>query len=247
MESQEKTLYRQLSQELVEWIGNEFEIGQYIPSERELAKKYQVSRSTIRLTLEELNRLGIIKTIPKKGSLVVNNDQDVFTLNAMYSFSEEMAIRNKKAQTKVLNQEITDFNIQIENQEVVLPDLDQVFYLERLRGADDEPMMIDYTFLPYENVPGIEEVDFNQVSLYRTLEEDYDIILSHADEEIFVDLLTEEQADLLQVPKHSAVIKIFRHTFDIHQRLIEFTISLARADKFKFKTTQRNNRLTSRD
>ena len=56
-----------------------------------------------------------------------------------------------------------------------------------------------------------------------------------ADEEFSAGLLSDREAQLLEVPVDSACLKLLRTTYNNDNRVIEFTLSVARSDKFVYK------------
>ena len=64
-------LYHQIIKELKGQIKrNEYEAGQMIPSESELMGLYGVSRMTVRLAIDSLEKEGYVKKIQGKGTFV---------------------------------------------------------------------------------------------------------------------------------------------------------------------------------
>lgn len=62
-------IYRILQQDI---ISGKYKIGEKLPSENSLCKKYNVSRPTVRGALKNLQALGMIKTNTGQGSFVLN-------------------------------------------------------------------------------------------------------------------------------------------------------------------------------
>ena len=58
--ARKQPLYDQLVDILTEKIDHEYRAGDMIPSERELSERYGLSRTTVRLALQELERLGLV-------------------------------------------------------------------------------------------------------------------------------------------------------------------------------------------
>ena len=68
-----KKLYQKIFDDLEEMImKGDYCIGSKLPSENELAKKYDVSSITIKRALQELNNLGYISRKPKQGTVVIS-------------------------------------------------------------------------------------------------------------------------------------------------------------------------------
>ncbi len=75
--------YIQIIHFIKEKIGNgEWPIGSKIPSQRTLAKDFQVNRSTVITALEELMADGLIEGRMGKGTVVINNTWTLLAKNS---------------------------------------------------------------------------------------------------------------------------------------------------------------------
>ena len=78
-------LYDQLVDILIEKIDHEYQPGDLIPSERELAERYGLSRSTVRLAIQELEYLGRIVRKQGRGTFVADRLAQATNLTQSYS------------------------------------------------------------------------------------------------------------------------------------------------------------------
>lgn len=84
-------LYQQIMNYINEKIANgEWAIGSKIPSQRELAKLFNVNRSTVITALEELTADGLIEGIMGKGTIVVNNTWSLMAKNPPPNWSKHI-------------------------------------------------------------------------------------------------------------------------------------------------------------
>lgn len=64
-------LYLQISERIIKYIKNgNYIAGSKLPSERELANKFSVSRNTVKLAIEELVVKGLVQIHPRSGTFV---------------------------------------------------------------------------------------------------------------------------------------------------------------------------------
>ena len=94
-------LYIQIKDKLQRQIeAGTFAVGDRLPSERELAEEYKVSRMTARQALQLLQQTGLTQTQVGKGTYVNRKiDQD---LRDLTSFTQEMANRGLQPSSRVL-------------------------------------------------------------------------------------------------------------------------------------------------
>ncbi|WP_025641000.1 GntR family transcriptional regulator [Schnuerera ultunensis] len=225
-------LYYQLMDIIMEMIdkGN-LEEDDQLPSERELCESYDVSRSTVRQAIQELEKEGYIYRVHGKGTFVSKQKfrQDLLEF---YSFTEEMKKIGKVPSSKVL-----DFDIMEANEKVAmkmnLNPRDKIYVFTRLRLADNEPMMLETSHVPYSRFPGITKKELEQNAMYDIFTKKYDATFTGA-EEIFQSVLTREyEADLLEYFPGLPSMMIERITYE-NGSIIEYTKGIARGDRFKY-------------
>lgn len=226
-------LYLQLIEILNDRIeSEEIRSGEKIPSERELSEIYSISRATVRQALSELQRQGIIYKIQGKGNFVsqkrINQE-----LNGFYSFGDEVQKQGKKPGNRVLSLVLKESG-QAVGKKMGISNEEKVLVLSRIRLADGEAMMNEITYLPFERFIGLEESDLEEDGLYQIMKKKYGVKFSYAEESFYPCILNDVEADILNVPSGSPGIVLERYTYE-GNKLIEYTKSIVRGDKFKYK------------
>lgn len=217
----------------------EDEIGEngQLPSEREICQQYGLSRTTVRQAINELERDGYIYKIHGKGTFVspkkVNQE-----LVKFYSFTEEMKKLGKVPISKVLSFDIIEADRKI-SEKLLVANGSKVYRFSRLRIADDIPMMFETSFVPYDLFPGMTKEELEQTALYDIFRNRFQMEIKMA-EELFMPVMTsEKEAKLLKMPPSLPSLRIERFTHGA-DRLIEYTNTIARGDKFKYHVRLEN-------
>jgi GntR family transcriptional regulator len=223
-------LHTQIAEALRAQIQNE-ELKQNLPSERELAEQYAVSRMTVRQALQNLRNEGLIYHERGVGTFVNNRKIDVHTRN-LNGFSEEMTSLGLKPSSRVLSfrRELASDDVM---QDLALGAGAEVFYIERLRLADDEPMAFERTYLPAYLFPKLDEFDLTKNSLYQVLVENYDSQMDHAEEVLEAAAATKSVAEQLGVRAGAPVLVVHRVVFSETNQPIESAHTIYRADRYR--------------
>lgn len=224
-------LYFQLMEKLIETIHTDYEQHEKLPSERELCDMYNVSRITVRQALQELAQEGYIYKQHGKGTFVAPKSYTQ-PLVKLYSFTEEMKKLGKFPTTKVLSFEKIAVDERMARKLQVAP-LDEVFQIVRLRLADDEPLMYETSYVPYEQFSQLTKQDIIERPMYTVFQEDYRIAVTKAVERFTATSIRTEAAQHLQVASGEAAMQIKRYAY-AHDLVIEYTVSIARGDKFDY-------------
>lgn len=227
-------LYYQLMNFIIKEIEEGLEDGKKLPSERDYCEKYDLSRSTVRQALSELESEGHIYKVHGKGTFVSTRKIEQNLLN-FYSFTEEMKKKSKNPTSKVLNFEIIECNEKISGR-MSLKIGDKIYKFTRLRLADDVPMLIETSYIPYNRFPGITKDDLEKEAMYDIFTKRFNAQITMADEYFESVLTNAVEAEFLKISKKIPSLKIERYTYE-QDAVIEYTVSIARGDKFKYHVT----------
>ncbi|MDO5718749.1 MAG: GntR family transcriptional regulator [Tissierellia bacterium] len=228
------TLSAKLINSLLDEIKH-MEIGEKIPTERQLCDIYNISRTTVRNAISYLELNGYVKRIQGRGTFVHRPSDLSQNLSDYYSFTEQTKRMGRVPKTEILEYHIEKAN-NLTKEKMNLAEDALIMKFIRLRKSDDIPMMLETTFLSYEDFPEITKLRLEQKPLYDIFEEDYNRKIHKVQEIFSVTTLSKTESKLLAVNHFKACLKIERLSYDIDGNLIEYTISLARGDKFNYKT-----------
>ncbi|MFB6468482.1 GntR family transcriptional regulator [Cytobacillus sp. Hz8] len=232
-------LYYQLVDVLGKQIKENMKPHDKMLSEREISTKYNVSRTTVRLAMAELEKMGYIYKRHGKGTFVAMLAENKQNLMESYSFTDHMIKIGKVPKTKVLSFEVIKVNEYLAKH-LGLSVGENSIKIIRLRLADDIPMMVETSYLPYGKFSTLTEELVNEKPLYVIFKEDYSQVIKAADEEFSASIVPTKEAHLLQVPANSPCLKLVRTTYGLTNQVIEFTLSIARSDQFIYRI--RHNR-----
>lgn len=217
---------------LINEIENGMKENEKIPSEREICDLYDVSRTTVRQAISELEREGYVYIKHGKGTFVAPKKYNQ-NLQGFYSFTEEMKKMGKVPSSKVLKFEILQASNEIAKK-MILQNDELVYKFRRIRLADEEPMMLETTYVPYSVFPGITKNMLESNALYDIFNNTFNERVEYA-EEVFLPVLTnEEEGKYINVDVGSPSLKITRYAFNKNNKIIEYTVSIARGDKFRY-------------
>lgn len=232
--SSTKPLYLQLVETLETEIREKMEANEKLLSERELTQVYGVSRITVRLALQELEKRGLVYKVHGKGTFVSEVGHQAVDLSMTYSFTEQMRRVGRVPKTQILSFERVQATEPLA-QRLQVAIGDPIFELERLRLADGIPMMLERTYVPALIFDSLSEKELQTRPLYEIFAEDYDQVIRLADEEFYASIALENEAKFLGIHNGDAVLHLIRKTYNDKNRIIEYTFSIARADQFRYK------------
>ena len=139
----------------------------------------------------------------------------------------------KTPTSKVLEFDITTPNKKIAKTLSITTN-EKVYRFTRLRLADNEPMMLETSYIPYELFKGITKEDLENRPLYTILIEEFNTSFSKAEEMFRPTLMEDDEADKLHYIEGGPAILLERITYNNNEKIIEYTKSVARGDKFKY-------------
>lgn len=237
-------LYRQLVDKLAAQIrSGELPPGERVPSEREIAAKLSVSRTTARLAIEELVASGLVYRDQGRGTFVAAPTSR--SLMGFASLSEELLAQGHQPRSRIIVKALVDGDENI-NTALKLREGEKALRLVRLRLADDKPIAIQTAHLPEKLVPGLESRDLTDESLHRILREDYYVYPQWTEAEIAARRAEPDEAQLLGIVPGDPVLVVRGRTFTDSFEVVEIVETVYRADELTlYIGRQRIQRLPS--
>jgi len=205
--------------------------GQKLLQEREYAARFGISLAPVRQAILDLVKEGYFYRVPGRGTFV--REQKVEEkISILASFSESMRAKGLNAVLRVVELRV---GIAPPTVRTMLETVDQQFvFLQRVALVEGKAIALLSSYLPARLVPGIETLDFNGRSLYKTLEERYGIVLARAESTIEVVRCRGTQSTVLGIPPGTPMLQVEGKTYDVTGQFVEFSQVLYRADRFRF-------------
>lgn len=238
--ARKQPLYDQLVDLLSDKIQNDMHPGDALPSERDLAETYGLSRTTVRLAMSELEELGLVTRKHGKGTFVSSVSRDTTDLMGTYSFTDQMRSLGRVPHTEVLDFEVREAS-KFVTQNMDLRLGEAVFRMRRLRSADGVPMMLERTYMPVKVFGGLTQHMVESKSLYEIVEQDFRMKIKTAEEAFGARAARPDEAKLLKIDEDAPVLHLVRTTYNSKNVVIEYTRSVARADMFEYKIVHTRN------
>jgi len=205
-------------------------VGDSIPSERQLAGDLGVSRLTVRAALDELVREGYL--LRRRGAGTFVAEPKVAKGMGISSFSEDMRERGLTPASRTLELQVVPAGARLGRILHVSP-AEPVIVAKRLRLADGEPMAIELLHARASLLPGLSGVDLEEDSFYDLLASRYGIEIVGGEQTVEPTVTDEEESETLGVPLHSPALLFERVTRSPSGEIVEFTVSIYRGDRYR--------------
>lgn len=231
-------VYRQVETLLRERIEQgELKVGERLPSEAELCRRWGISRITVRQALTELTREDLLERVPGKGTFVRSAQLQVARLTRLSGFGENMRALGLEPGYKTLRAETEHAPGEVVAR---LQDTGATaFVIERTLMASEEPMGLHTSYLPLWVVSRMPEGSItkealNRGSLYQAIEKT-GLKIYRADETVEPSVARSEEAERLALEEGELVLKVKRTVFDNEERPVEYVILTYRADRYSYR------------
>ncbi|MGC4936331.1 GntR family transcriptional regulator [Kribbella sp. DT2] len=222
--------------EILERLTRSLTAGTVLPSERVLAERFGVARMTVRQEVDRVVADGLAARRPGGGTFVAEPRPNRLLAS---SFSQDMRARGITPGAKVLEHRVgtADETLAAELEEPVgTPFL----HLVRLRTADGEPMAIERTNLSLRRFPGLDELSFDELSLYGELSSRFGVSLGMVSASIVAAPPdTPEDAQLLGIEPTTPCLIITSAPRTASGEVIECGRSTYRSDRYDITVAYR--------
>ncbi|MGQ9622581.1 MAG: GntR family transcriptional regulator [Candidatus Caldatribacteriaceae bacterium] len=225
-------IYKTLKEEIESGV---YKVGDLLPSEDELEKRFGTSRTTVRSAVGELEREGLVLRKRGKGT-IVQEPKTAQNLNFISSFTETLREKGIQVDTGIVTIELIPAPPKVITA-LSLEKGEKVYLVQRTRLANGIPIAFMSNYLLARVVPGLEHKKeaLRELGLYQLLEEEYGLVLHRAVETIEAYLSGPLEADILQVPEKIPLFHTVRITYLEDGTPFEMVISVIRADRYEYK------------
>ena len=207
-----------------------FRTGDRLPPERELAKEFGVNRLTVRQALAELQiRKLIHRRTGRNGGTFIAEPVIEYDLTTFAGFSEQARRLGHVAGARVLRTERVEADTATA-EALQLSEGDEVFEIDRLRFANDLPVLLEHSSFPAERFAGLLSEPLHG-SIYELLERRYDARPVRAGERISPFAANARTARLLDVTRGTPLLRVEREAFDVDGVPVESACDILRADR----------------
>ena len=229
-------LYIQVKKRITEsLVSAEWSPGQSIPSEIELAKKYNVSQGTVRKAIDDLAADKILIRRQGKGTYVSTHDEEDIQLRFLRL--TERAGKKEKLQNKLISFEREKASNQIAKA-LGINNSSTLISIKRILTFNDKPLILDFIKVPAVSFRGLtaEKVIEKKGSMYRMYETDFATQMLHADEKIKAVKANKESSSILNISEGTPLLSVERLSYTYDDKPIEWRLGLCVTLNHYYKT-----------
>ncbi|HEX3925329.1 MAG TPA: GntR family transcriptional regulator [Streptosporangiaceae bacterium] len=221
--------------QIEDWLAGEIAVGALVPgdrlpTEKDLAAWFGVSRMTLRHALAELARRGLVtRTVGRHGGTFVaapKLEQDLTTLSG---FSEQLRRHGVVAGARVLTAGERPAG-PAAGQALQIDEQDPVYEVRRIRLADGRPIAVERSLFPAARFPGMLDCPLDG-SLYELLEVTYGLRPHRARETMEPVIAGAREAEALGVPEGAPLMLVERTAYARSGEPLEYARDLFRGDR----------------
>ncbi len=227
-------IYYQIREQLRQQIvGGQLNPGDMLPTEMEICAECGVSRMTARQALTQLANEGLVTRQRGRGTFVAapkaTLDSSQFPLQ---SYTELLGQIGLQAGAVVLAQVVEPATEAVAAQLKLNPG-DPVVRITRQRLMRGEAMSLETSVYPHSRCPDLASLNLTNQSIYRLLEERFDLAPAYATDTVELSVAGAYEAKELKISEGVPVVLVTRLSFLEDDTPIEFTQTIHRGDRFK--------------
>lgn len=221
-----KPLYKNIASQLTKLIvEGSYKYNQILPSENALARKYKVSRVTIRKALDILNNKQLIAKKHGSGSYICydkNNTPINQRATKIISFSEEMKSLGKTASSSIEFFKIIQCPFDIA-QKLNISSGKPVYYFQRIRYGNDIPFCTETSYM--------DATKYDDLTIKHILGSKYEYIekikkqsITYSYQKLHTKLCDSNLSKQLNIPKETPVLSIESTTYLADGQVLDYSI-----------------------
>ncbi|MGJ3240833.1 MAG: GntR family transcriptional regulator [Anaerolineae bacterium] len=226
-------LYYQLKQLLLAKIeSGELKAGDIFPTEQQIQDQYDVSRTTVRQSLSELEAEGKITRHRGRGTFVAKPKISHSPENYP-NLADHMTMHGSQPGWKVLSADWVMPDDEIVRQ-LKLKEDQKVFCLERLRLENQEAIGYHLAYVAPQYTSFIDEKSYTEGGSLRYLSGLSTLSDCVADRTLEAIPATHKLVSLLDIAQVDPLLRVKRTVYAPERQPIEFFIGVYRGDRFQY-------------
>ena len=207
-----------------------WKIGERLPSERDLADDYNVSRMTLRQAITLLVEEGILERRVGSGTYVSSRRvQD--KMRGTTSFTEIVRSQGKTPSSKLISYQ-KKLASEAEMKHLDLAPTDYVIRMERVRFADDIPLVFEVASIPEKFIRHFNRDDITKHFFQTLTDNGYEI--GKSQQTIYAKNATDRVAKYLNIAKGQAVLALTQVSYFTDSKPFEYVHSQYVGERFEF-------------
>lgn len=226
-----KAAYIHIHDQIKEEIdkGN-WTIGQRLPSERDLAETFGVSRMTLRQGISLLVEEGILQRKVGSGTYVASTRVQE-KMRGTTSFTEIMELQGKQPSSQLLSY-VRILPTVKEREQLGLAEGDYIIRMERVRYADKLPVVYEVASIPEKLIETMRKEEVTN-HFFKTLTA-HGYAIGKSQQTIYARLASEKVAKHLQIAKNQAILALRQVSYLEDGRAFEYVNSQYVGERFEF-------------
>ena len=206
--------------------------GSRIPSENEIISSYDVSNTTARKVLQEIEKAGLVEKIRGKGTFVKEFVVERAATKVL-GFTRNMTEQGLNPGTRVIDSELLQEDVPVKVSGRTYRIQGPVFKLRRLRLANRVPMMHETRYISAVFCPGIADQDL-EGSLYHIYREVFHQTITEIKQDLSAIILDEESKRFFELDSEIPGMRVVGVTFCGKELVLEGEESIYRGDRYRF-------------
>lgn len=215
-------LYRQIKSLILQGLASgEWRPGEAIPSEAELAVRFNVSQGTVRKAIDEMAAENLLVRKQGKGTFVASHNDP----RAFFRFLRIVPIDGALAFPQSQPLECWRAKAGIEaSRTLQIPPGAPIIIVRRLLKFNAKPVVVDEIYLPGELFQGLtlEVLQDYQGSIYSLFETRFGVRMIRAEERLRAVAADRGNAELLDVAEGSPLLQVERVTYTYGDKPVEW-------------------------
>lgn len=205
-------------------------IGDRLPSERDLADHFEVSRMTLRQAVTLLVEEGILERRVGSGTYVASHRvRD--KMHGTTSFTEIVHSQGKTPSSKLISYQ-RQLASDTEIKELQLEPSDYVIRMERIRYADNIPLVFEVASIPEKFIKDMKRDEITEHFFKTLVSHGFEIGKSR--QTIYAKTASERVASYLSVSRGHAILALTQVSYFSNGNPFEYVRSQYVGDRFEF-------------